>query len=295
MLPLVSICIPCYKQIEFLKRNLDAVVAQTFTDFEVIITDDTPDDSVEKLVNAYKEKLGDKLKYFRNKISLGSPENWNECVRKASGKYIKIMHHDDWFSSPESLGAFVKLMQENPNTSLGFCATDILEVKSGKKRQHSPTSEQLSQLKAEPEILFFGNFIGPPSSIIYEKSLNIEFDKKTKYVVDVDFYIRAFQKNKNFAYTPATLITNTAEQETQVTAQSLNSVTQLGEYSYLFNKLNHSFIPAKKYLSFFKSLFLKYNVKDISFFRQNNIPAPQPTIIFSLLITYLKAKKLYKK
>lgn len=294
MLPLVSICIPCYKQIEFLKRNLDAVVTQTFTDFEVIITDDTPDDTVEKLVSTYKERLGDKLKYFRNKTPLGSPENWNESVRKASGKYIKIMHHDDWFSSSESLGAFVKLMQENPSASFGFCATDILEVKSGSKKQHASTSQQLIELKTEPEVLFFGNFIGPPSSVIYQKDLNIAFDNKTKYVVDIDFYIRALQKNKNFAYTSAALIINTAEQETQVTAQSLNAVTQLGEYAYLFNKLNHSVIPSKKYLSFFKSLFLKYNVRDMSFFKTNNIPAPKPALIFSLLIAYLKVKKLYK-
>ena len=45
-MPKVSICIPCYKQTVFLKRTLDSITTQSYEDFEVIVTDDTPDYSI---------------------------------------------------------------------------------------------------------------------------------------------------------------------------------------------------------------------------------------------------------
>ncbi len=53
----VSICIPAYKQVSFLRKCLESVLMQDFTDYELIITDDSPDDSVKQLVN---ELLGSK-------------------------------------------------------------------------------------------------------------------------------------------------------------------------------------------------------------------------------------------
>ena len=294
MQPVVSICIPAYKQPELLVKNLISVLAQTYVNYEVIITDDSRDNAVEQLVKKYTEKFSERLKYFKNEKTLGSPQNWNEAIGKAKGKYIKILHHDDWFSSPDSLSAFVKMLDDNPEAGFAFCATAIIEADSGTERKNSPSVAQLAELKSNPKILFFGNFIGPPSSVIYRNNCGIVFDKKVKYVVDVDFYICMLQKNNSFVFNPDTLIVNTSKNPNQVTSQSLDAVTQLGEYAYLFNKINSSLIPSKKYVSFFKSLFLKYDVKSMDWFVQNNIEAPKPAIVFSKLISYLKLKNLYK-
>jgi glycosyltransferase involved in cell wall biosynthesis len=47
MKKLVSICIPTYKQTEYLKKCLESILAQDFKDYELIISDDTPDDTIE--------------------------------------------------------------------------------------------------------------------------------------------------------------------------------------------------------------------------------------------------------
>jgi len=295
MAPAVSICIPAYQQPELLEKNLSSIVSQTYTHYEVIITDDSRDSSVELLVKKFSEKLGDKIRYFKNQKTLGSPANWNEAVGRASGKYIKILHHDDWFASPQSLAGFVKMLDENPSSDFAFCSTTIKEMASGGERQNTPTTEQLDSLKKDPEVLFFGNFIGPPSSVIYRNGSGITFDSREKYVVDIDFYIHFLKRNPNFIFTPETLIVNTSQNPDQVTNQSLNALTQVGEYSYLFNKLNTSPFPPKKYLSFFKSLFLKYSIKDLGWFNAHALEAPRPAFIFKSLIRYLKLKDLYPK
>src|ERR1700752_965375 len=122
--PKVSICIPAYNQPENISRALESVRVQTFTDYEVIVTDDSSNDSVKEAVSKFS--FGDKLKYIKNSPVLGSPENWNEAIRHATGEYIKILHHDDWLASPTSLATYVKMLDEHPESDIAFCAIKAL-------------------------------------------------------------------------------------------------------------------------------------------------------------------------
>lgn len=103
--PFISICIPAYKRIDFLKRLLDSIQIQTFHDFEVIVTDDSPDDSVRILCESY-ESFDLKLTYWKNSPSLGTPANWNKAISMAKGLWIKLMHDDDWFIDSSALMIF---------------------------------------------------------------------------------------------------------------------------------------------------------------------------------------------
>src|SRR5580693_3489003 len=96
MNPLISICIPAYKRTNFIRRLLDSICLQTFMDFEVIVTDDSETDEVERFCATYQSRI--KLLYYRNPVALGTPGNWNEAIRRSSGQWIKLMHDDDWFS-----------------------------------------------------------------------------------------------------------------------------------------------------------------------------------------------------
>src|SRR6478735_2601277 len=102
----ISICIPAYKRTAYLKRLLDSVAIQTFKDFEVIVSDDSPDNSVETVCNEYAEKF--KLLYFKNAAALGTPANWNFGISKANGDWIKLMHDDDWFADENALAVFAR-------------------------------------------------------------------------------------------------------------------------------------------------------------------------------------------
>src|SRR5215203_885011 len=114
----ISICIPAYKHVEYLKRLLDSTVIQTFKNFEVIITDDSPGSEVEQLCLQYKSLLP--IKYIRNNVPLGSPGNWNACIGNASGQWIKIMHDDDWFANEESLKSFADAAFQNGDSNFIF-------------------------------------------------------------------------------------------------------------------------------------------------------------------------------
>ena len=72
-MPRLSICIPTYCQTEFLRATLLSVHAQEFSDYELIISDDSPGDSVAELVASFD--FGGRLRYYRNPAVLGSPGN----------------------------------------------------------------------------------------------------------------------------------------------------------------------------------------------------------------------------
>src|SRR5688500_12792749 len=112
--PFISICIPAYKRVEFLKRLLDSIVIQEFRDMEVIVTDDSPGHEIEALCALYETLFT--IRYFKNPISLGTPENWNESIRRANGQWIKLVHDDDWFSGPDSLACFHREIMKYPES-----------------------------------------------------------------------------------------------------------------------------------------------------------------------------------
>lgn len=262
-MPKVSICIPTYKQVDYLRKTLDSVLLQDYEDYEVIITDDSPNDSVKQLVELYDFK--GKLSYYKNKVSLGSPENWNEAVRKASGKYIKMLHHDDYFTFSYSLGDYVTMLEEHPNVDFAFSATQVIHVSGNKTWIHAATKQQQQDLKKDPKCLFFGNLIGAPSATIYKKNPVKEYDRNLKWVVDFDFYIQRLMINNSFVFSEKPLISTTSGTSHSITNECENNGNvEVFEYLYLFDKLfKNRFIIEKKYFSFFRKLFNKYNIKSI--------------------------------
>jgi glycosyltransferase involved in cell wall biosynthesis len=291
--PKISICIPAYRQTDYLKRTLDSIAIQEFLNYEIILTDDSPDDSVKNLLNAYS--FGGKLKYFKNRIRLGSPENWNEAIKHASGSYIKILHHDDWFTSSSSLSKFAALLDAHPESDFAFSATSVYNSKNGTYTVHQPEANQLVALKADPPLVFFGNFIGAPSATIYRKSAILPYDKAIKFVVDMDFYIRMLNHNPNFQYSQETLICTTSEAVHQVTDGCMQKDVQLFEYTYLYNKLRKTYLPEKRFGNYFYTLFNQFDVKSLKELKASGIPVPEPKFYFQWMLFKRRMKAMLKK
>jgi len=261
----VSLCIPAYKQTEYLRKTLDSIAMQSYKDYEIIITDDSPDSSVERLLCHFN--FGDKLKYFRNMERKGPPENWNEAIRHASGEYIKILHHDDWFTSEDSLQEYVNLLENNISADFGFSSTIAYNAVDNKTYVHSSSQHQRDQLEIDPNILFLGNFIGSPSTTIYRRKGAHLFDCRLKWVVDIDFYINVLRDNKCFAYSSEPLVTTLVQCSSSVTSTCINNKDiEIFEYFYLFNKIESSLTirMKKECLLFLKKLLNKYNIRSIN-------------------------------
>jgi len=227
-MPEVSICIPAYNQADRLKKAIDSVLLQSFTDYEIVITDDSTDTLVEELVAGYN--LPNKIKYYKNVVTLGSPENWNEAIHKATGKYIKILHHDDWLNFDDSLAKYVALLDDNQEADFAFSATKAMAPH--KDWDHILNESDLTSLKKDILVLYSNNLIGAPSTTIFRRSVNLFFDNSLKWLVDIEFYIKLLNRNKQFVYTEQ-MLTVTYLAEGRVTDECENN-KQVEVYEYLY-------------------------------------------------------------
>lgn len=295
-MPKVSVCIPAYEQVEYLKILLDSILNQKYTDYEIIITDDSKTDNVEKLVNKYN--FEGKLKYFRNTNRLGSPENWNEAIRKAEGEYIKLMHHDEWFNYPDSLSMFAEILDNNPNINFAFSGVVGFNVKEDYKWIHMPTEKQLKNLDTNPFCLLKANFIGAPSNIIYRREIKETFNKKLIWFVDIEFYIRNLVNKAKLEFIPKDLITSVNNAHHSVTNYCVNNKTiEIFESVYIYSKYSRIFTFKQRifYFKFLQGMFQKHSVykrNDIKDCGIKRIPILLNSLlyvnaIFTLLRSYL--------
>lgn len=235
---LISICIPAYKNAAFLSRLLDSIAHQTFKDFEVIISDDSPDNELEIIIESYKNYFP--FVYHKNTVALGSPANWNNAIQLAKGKWIKLMHNDDWFANTRSLEIFAAYTMQSGVKDFIFCAHHLYEndkIKSIEK----VNSIIENQLRKNPLILFRKNYIGHPSTTLIKNNREIWYDENIKWVVDFEFYIRAL-KETDFIYIDQPLI-NIGLGEHQITQQVFrNRDVEIPENIYLLNKLGKSIL-----------------------------------------------------
>ena len=213
----ISICIPAYKRIDYLKRLLSSIEIQQFKDYEVIISDDSNDHSVEKLLTEFNGKF--EIKYFKNEKALGTPANWNHAVSKATGEWIKLMHDDDWFANENSLEKFA--LAANNNKQFIFSAyTNKTELTNDSEKMFFNEKLKNSILKT-PLLLLAKNIIGPPSVTLFHNSIKDKYDERLKWRVDIEYYIRNFSKGIEFTYINELLI-NVGVSESQVTNYCLN-------------------------------------------------------------------------
>lgn len=260
-MPKVSICIPAYQQVHYLEKALTSVLRQSFDDYEIIVTDDSPDDSVEVLLGRFD--FGGRLSYVRNMPALGSPRNWNRGIALARGDYVKILHHDDWFASSDALREYVDLMDSAPDVDFAFSGSQLIDDHTGSARRHFCNPTDFQAILDVPERLFCGNKIGAPSATIFRRSVFGEgFDPALKWLVDVNFYIDCIKRARNIAMTSECLITTPVNAAHQVTEScKSNALVELFEYQYLFTKYGAFLKADRASRQFMRHIFERYRVR----------------------------------
>lgn len=105
---LVSIIMPSYNTEKFISETINSVLAQTYTNWELIIVDDCSTDNTDDVVASFSDP---RIKYLKNEKNSGAAVSRNRALREATGKWIAFLDSDDlWF--PEKLEKQIAFMQE---------------------------------------------------------------------------------------------------------------------------------------------------------------------------------------
>jgi|TARA_R110000851_G_scaffold205191_2_gene357186 dTDP-4-dehydrorhamnose reductase len=185
--PFFSIAIPTYgyngRGAEFLDFSLEIISRQTFTSFEVVLSDHSDDDTIKEVYNKWSDKMN--IKYFRNSNGRGviSP-NINNAMKLCSGKWIKVLFQDDFLYDENSLKIQSELLSSQPNIS--WVMSKFYHSNDGK------TFYRLYHPKWNNMIWTGNNTMGCPTGMTIKNKNLLFFDEGLNWLMDVDYYKRMF-------------------------------------------------------------------------------------------------------
>lgn len=121
----VSIVIPAYNSVDFIRATLDSVFAQTYRDFEVIVSDHSSTDGTSEILAAYADT--GRIRYYQQPTGGGAPANWRAVTDRADGEYLKLVCGDDLLA-PTILEDQVRALDENKNAVMAASQRDLIDA-----------------------------------------------------------------------------------------------------------------------------------------------------------------------
>jgi glycosyltransferase involved in cell wall biosynthesis len=168
-MPRVSVIMPSYNHARFLRETIDCVLAQTFTDWELVIVDDRSSDDSPAIIHSYKDP---RIRYSQNEKNSGTYPTLNRCLDLSSGEYIAVLDSDDIWA-PTKLEKQVAALDKYPEASFSYTFGTTIDENGQPFGEHhrdlpsEPLQQPLPSLLLENRIL--------ASSVVFRRGL-IRFD-----------------------------------------------------------------------------------------------------------------------
>lgn len=153
-MPKVSVIVPNYNHAPYLQKRIDSILAQTFTDFELILMDDNSSDNSREIIEKYRRP--DVKIVFNDENSGSSFKQWNKGARLASGQYIWIAESDD-MAAPEFLSTLVPILDNNTNIALAYTQSNEIDSQGNLTGSLFELTEMLDSDKWTSDFVMAGN------------------------------------------------------------------------------------------------------------------------------------------
>jgi glycosyltransferase involved in cell wall biosynthesis len=188
--PKVSVIIPVYNREQYVGEAIDSILAQTFTDFELLLIDDGSTDNSVEVMRSYTDP---RIRLIRHERNLGIPQARNKGLQLAGGAYIAILDSDDT-AVPDRLAKQVAFLDGNKDYVLVSSWAALMNAKGqplkrGKRRV-------VSSGEAKSYLLF--RCWLPHSSVMARTAILQAYGYREQYVLcsDFDLFVRLARTHK---------------------------------------------------------------------------------------------------
>lgn len=211
-IPNVSVIIPTYNRAEYITQAIDSVLAQTYTDYEIIVVDDGSTDNTQEVLEPYMDKI---TYIYQENTGVSAARNTGICA--ALGQWIAFLDSDDVWQ-PEKLTFQMRCVER---TGVKVCFTHYsVQRRQGQPRVSQGHSEQQveEQIFDEPfELILRDSFcLCIPTMLIEKKLLEYMgcFDERLKVAEDTRLiYDLAFEVPFAFIDGQLTVVNRTDERQ----------------------------------------------------------------------------------
>jgi len=196
--PLVSVVIPVYQSSPFIVHTLNAVLAQTYTNYEIIVVNDGSPDT--ELLEQFLKPYLARIRYIKQE-NLGPSAARNAAILAARGEFVAFLDSDDlWL--PHHLQSQVDLLQSNPSLSLVYSNTLMVEedIPIGKGFQSDGQKKVVTVETLLTEECTIGT-----STVVASRQAILEtglFDITLRRCEDFDLWVRMVHRGFRIDYDP---------------------------------------------------------------------------------------------
>ena len=223
----VSILMPVYNCGKYLRKAIESILCQTFTDFEFIIVDDGSEDDTVAIVESYTDT---RIHFLRNPGNLGIVETLNTGLSRAHGTYICRMDADD-IAVPRRIETQVKFLEAHPGVGMAGSQVQIIDAAGleGEIEEYPQTNARIRRA------LFVHNPFAHSSVMIRRSVLDAvgTYDKRFKHNEDYDLWLRVAARYE-VANLPEVLL------KRRVHSESITGAKETALSGYRVKTLSHA-------------------------------------------------------
>jgi len=194
MSPKVSVVMASYNHVAFVRQSVESVLAQSFAEFEIVITDDGSRDGTAEVVRRFADPRI-RLQVFPE--NRGAVDALNNAIIRSSGEYVAVLNSDDYFL-PEKLARQVAYLDANPGVGAVFGMPKVVDEADREldESQHVFARLFTTQNRTRVEWLrhFFesGNCLCHPTLMIRRRSYDVVglYDPLLMNLPDFEMWVR---------------------------------------------------------------------------------------------------------
>ncbi len=209
MQPKVSVVLTTFNRVGVLGKTVESILAQTLTDFELVICDDASQDRTEELCLEYASR-DRRVRYQKGRKNIGMPGNLNAGIESSSAEYIANLHDGDLYD-PSLLEKWCGALDEHPRAAFVFNAYRSLDSSGQTDCIYCEPLARCVPGAALLEQIFFRRWLfGSPvwGTVMGRRSAYLAaglFDSRFGFLADVDMWMRLAEQF-DVAYVPEPLI-----------------------------------------------------------------------------------------
>jgi glycosyltransferase involved in cell wall biosynthesis len=197
-MPRVSVVMPAYNDQRYVAETIQSVLAQTYQDFEFIITNNGSTDETGNIIKTFTDP---RIKLLTLEKNRGHCGGMNNSIRAAKGEFLALLNADDLYA-PDKLEKQVKFLDENPHVGIVFSYAEIIDKDSKPFGGQTAYNGIFDRPNKANRFEWLNNFflndncLCHPSALIRKKCQEKVgfFDERLALLLDLDYWIRTCLK-----------------------------------------------------------------------------------------------------
>lgn len=188
----VSVVVPSYNSTEFISATMQSILAQTFSDFELVVSDHSSTDGTWEALQQFT--ADPRVRLSRLPSGGGAPANWKAVTDLATGEFIKLVCGDDLLS-PDSLAEQIAALEAHPSAVMAASPRDVIDAAGSpvlRNRGLAGLRGEVTGAEAIRRTVLAGtNIYGEPASVLFRRAALVDaggWDGRFPYLIDQATY-----------------------------------------------------------------------------------------------------------